>query len=307
MAIHDKNLADNFNKVLILLGIASFLCSNAWAQIGEENEKSTLGKYEWQQLWQDLSLYAPIHTLFHDEAEQATSDSEQIGSAPMFTDEEILIFKDVFKFLPTLKDSAFGDILEKGSIPSDFVSENGDTFENVLEEYTQSEEFTKFMDEKVSNSLAQFLEQLTENIVELQEETVGLDSLGNEVEEDVDDTAEGQEQDLAEDEHDQVGGWEGCRRDYNALALPWTNNILARVAQAVIERQIPEETFKCNDTCEKVCLTLPIGGPVICRTACDMICANTTYHDLVDLVVSVLFPPMPKTRWNRASELILLL
>ena len=79
---------------------------------------------------------------------------------------------------------------------------------------------------------------------------------------------------------EQVSGYEGCRRDYGALAEPITTGIIRRVARRVLENVYMDannqEEF-CEISCDLLCNVIGLGCTPICDVACMRISISENY------------------------------
>ena len=107
---------------------------------------------------------------------------------------------------------------------------------------------------------------------------------------------------------EQEGGYEGCRRDYGALAEPITNGIIERVGRRIANRiyaDTDDWNEFCSLTCSAVCNLIEIPG---CNTGCEQFCKrydvpdNATKDHVIDAMLDVVIPDIEAQPWARKSR-----
>ena len=107
----------------------------------------------------------------------------------------------------------------------------------------------------------------------------------------------------------QVSGYEGCRRDYSALAEPITNSILSAGARQVLERvysDVESQDDFCEISCNFLCQLVTISG---CNLGCSRFCNRievtntTTVDDVVTRIIQFVIPTIKAQPWARKSKL----
>ena len=242
-------------------------------------------------LAQQFSLYESDYS----ESYESNGYEEKDQEPAMFQEKDLQNYRDIFKFAYDIVNTPLGDILEHGSFPSEDLLFDGQRFEKIFAELTYSQELNKLLPIRLKSLLLSVSRRHNNARDTWQwDSDVSIADLG------------GHGADNEED-MEQVGDWEGCRRDYNALALPWTNNMMGRIARSVIDQVFPdaEENLDCNEACDTICQNFTDLSN--CSSVCTILCwqldsSNATYDGVVDFIIEILFPQKNKTFWHRASK-----
>ena len=110
-----------------------------------------------------------------------------------------------------------------------------------------------------------------------------------------------------QNQHSQVSGYEGCRRDYSALAEPVTNSVLSFAATQVLNA-LYGDTETQEDFCDVSCgLLCGIFDFIGCEAGCTAVCSSidvtntTTVDDVVSQLVDFVIPSIEAQPWARES------
>ena len=229
-----------------------------------------------------------------------TGTTRQLGDdEPSLDDSLVQALRYVFRSLD-LSDSPLGNILYDTDVDL-FNAFDGFTLadiEAILEEYLQT---------AVDSKLYQLQNQCSS---QSNHEHYGDDKADDTTDTGDDDSSSADDSDqsmhAADVSSEQVSGYEGCRRDYGALAEPITTGIIRRVARRVLENVYMDASNQeefCEISCDVLCNVIGLG----CTPICDVICMgisiseNTTKHDVIDRLLAFI-PYIESQPWARKSK-----